>query len=264
MNLLNFGLAGKVCLVAGGGQGMGKSCVLALAEAGVKVACVDLDERRARNVADEALAAGGEVFPLAANVCKQAEIERSLKAIVAHWGPIDLCVDNVGTPSRGPLLEQTEEQFDQMVDICLRHQFLLARDVARHMSELRRTGAYVSISSISGNTAAPFHGLYGAMKAAVSALVKTLAFELGPLGIRVNAVAPGCIGGPRYLIDHDDALLRAREAIIPLRRIGTGDDVAKVVVFLLSDLASYVSGQIINVDGGVSVRLPVPMAGELN
>ncbi len=247
--MLALGLNDKVALVAGSGPGLGRSCALGLAEAGAAVACVDLERARAETVADEIRSSGGAAIAVGADLRHSAEADATVAEIVDTLGRLDVVVDVIGEIRYGEIVNLTDEDFDYSVDAVLRQYFNLARAAARHLVAQGTGGSMVAISSVSGMASAPFHAPYGAAKAGMLSLTRSLAIELAPAAIRVNAIAPGSIATPRVL-----ERLGGRASRAPLGRMGEPDEVAKVVVFLASELASYVSGETIAVDGAATAQ----------
>jgi 3-oxoacyl-[acyl-carrier protein] reductase len=252
--LLDFGLAGKRALVAGAGQGIGLACALALREAGAEVACLDNDATRAAAAADTV---GGPA--LVADARRRDDVERVVAETVDALGGIDVCVDIIGEARWGRLLDFTDEDWDASFDLVIRHVFLLAQAAGRRMVEQGTGGSFVAIASVSGLTGAPGHGPYGAAKAGVIGLVKTLALELAGDGIRVNAVAPGAVLTPRVLERASAERLAEGAKAIPLGRQAQPEEIAKAAVFLASDLASYITGQTLVADGGATAQFPLSL-----
>jgi NAD(P)-dependent dehydrogenase (short-subunit alcohol dehydrogenase family) len=183
--------------------------------------------------------------------------------VVADFGPIDVLVNNAGIVRFGPLLDIDSDAFRAVVDVNLVGTFLMSREAARAWATADRPGRIVNITSMNGVAAGPNAGAYGSTKAGVALLTSQMALEWGHLGIRVNAVAPGLIdAGMSEPIYADPSTRQARESKVPLRRLGTADDIASVVMFLASPDASYIHGQNIVVDGGVTgsviAHLPRP------
>jgi 3-oxoacyl-[acyl-carrier protein] reductase len=252
--VLDLGLAGKRAIVAGAGQGIGRACALALHEAGARVACVDNDDGRAQAVAREV-----DGLPLVIDVRRRDDVEGAVAATVAELGGLDVCVDIIGEARWGTLLEATEEDWDASFDLVLRHVFFFAQAAGRAMVDGGTGGAFVAVASVSGLTGAPGHGPYGAAKAGLIALVKTLALELASAGVRVNAVAPGAVLTPRILEQTSAERLAAGAKAIPLGRQAEPEEIAKAITFLASDLASYVTGQTLAVDGGATAQFPLSL-----
>lgn len=258
--MTDLGLAGARALVAGAGQGIGRATALLLAEAGARVACMDVDGERRDAVVDELRAGGAEAVAVAGDLLVRADVDAAVASTVDAFGGLDVAVDIVGVARWNPVLDLTDDDWDQSFDLVLRHVFFLAQAAGRVMVE-GGGGALVSIASVSGLFAAPTHAAYGAAKAGLVSLTKTLAVELAPHGVRVNAVAPGAVRTPRVL----ERLTPEREAAssksIPLGRMAEPHDIAGAVLFLCSDLARYVTGQTLVVDGGASVKFPLSLGG---
>jgi len=257
--MLDLGLRGKAALVAGAGRGIGRACVLALVEAGASVACFDVDAERGRAVADEARAAGGSAIAIGGDARRRDDVEAAVAATDAAFGALDVAIDVIGEARWGRALDLTDADWDESFDLVLRHVFHLVQASGRRMVAAGHGGAIVSIASVSGLFAAPLHAAYGAAKAGLVALTKTLAVELAGARIRVNTVAPGAILTPRLLAMTTPERRAESAAAIPLARLGEPEEIARAAVFLASDLASYVTGQTLVVDGGASVKFPLSL-----
>lgn len=244
-----FGLAGRTILVIGGGQGMGEATVRLLARLGADVAILDLESARAERVAGEAERAGVRALPIAADVTDAAALTAAIEQAERALGPLDGMATVVGMAAWSSVLDTTEEIWDLDHARNLRYFFVAAREVARRLIARGAPGSIVAVSSIDGLRSAPNHASYGAAKAGLVNLVKTMASEWGDLGIRVNAVVPGGIVTPRLPLV-DAAKERESMALLPMRRRGTVDDIAKAIVYLLSDMSPYVTGHPLAVDGG--------------
>ena len=256
--MVDLGLAGKRALVAGAGQGIGRATALLLAAAGARVACMDHDEARRAAIVKEVQAAGVEAIGIGGDVRERAAVDAAVAATVQAFGGIDVAVDIVGEARWNPALQQTDADWDESFALVLRHVFHLFQAAGTQMVE-QRAGALVAVASVSGLFAAPFHAAYGAAKAGLVSLVKTFAVELAPHGVRVNAVAPGAVRTPRLLAITTDERRAESARTIPLRRMGEPEEIASVVAFLASDLASYVTGQTVVADGGASVKFPLSL-----
>jgi len=234
----------KTAIVTGAAGDIGAAIAGVLAGAGYKVGVLDLDEARVREVASKIAGA----MPLVASVTDEASVEAALDA----FGAIpDLVVNNAGIVRFGYLLDQSLEDFRRVLDVDLVGIFVVARACARRMVT-RGSGAIVNITSIGGMATGTNAGSYPAAKAGAAKLTEQMALEWGPQGIRVNAIAPGFIDGGMSAGFFKDPKIRARRGnAVPLRRLGTPEDVAQAVLFLGSDAASYISGQHVAVDGGV-------------
>lgn len=245
--------------MTGAAAGLGACIAERAARAGYRVGVLDLSRE-----ATEARAASIEgAVPLVADVSDEAAVEAALDA----FGAVpDLLVNNAGIVRFGPLLDLTALDWRAVVDVNLTGTFVVARAAAARMLGVGR-GCIVNVTSMNGIAPGPNAGAYGATKAAVALLTQQMALEWGPLGLRVNAVAPGLIdGGMSAPIYADAEIRRARESKVPLGRLGVPDDIANAVLFLASDEASYVTGQNLLVDGGVTMgiigQLPRPQSLE--
>jgi len=248
-------LDGRRFVVLGAGQGIGRQTVHALASVGAHVACVDVETARAREVADEV---GG--VAVVGDATRRDDAERLFDEATAALGGLDGVVDIIGMARYASVLEVDDDDWAWHFDIVLRHAYLAVQLAGRHLAA-GSGGVLAFVASVSGLTSAPRHAAYGAAKAGLMSLVRSAAVELGPAGVRVNAVAPGVVWTPRV-----SALLGAdgearNVANTPLRRVAQPADIAAALLFLCSDLASYVTGQTLVVDGGVGAKFPYPMAG---
>jgi NAD(P)-dependent dehydrogenase (short-subunit alcohol dehydrogenase family) len=241
-------LTGRRILVIGAGNGMGRQTAHALAANGADLVCVDRDADLAREIAEEV---GG--IGIAADMTRRDEVQRVVDASREGTGRLDGLVDVVGMARWGDLLSIDDEAWDFQFDVCLRHAFLAMQIAGRAMKETGG-GTMAFVSSISGISAAPNHAAYGAAKAGLMALVRSGAVELGPVGIRVNAVAPGGTATPRILeITAKDEMARS-EGLIPTGRFNKPSEIASALLFLSSDLSGNITGQTLVVDGGVTAR----------
>lgn len=245
-----LGLKGKTAIIWGGGQGMGESSARHLGRAGCRLAVVDMHAARAEEVAARLVELGFEAKGIVADITDESEVERATDEAEAAFGPIDIMVTIVGASSWKPLLDVTEADWNREIDLNLKSVLYSARAAARRMLASGRSGVIIAVNSVSGVTSAPFHAPYGAAKAGLINLVRSMAVEWGP-GIRINAIAPGSIITQRLprkeSEDDPNSPFRRR---IPLQRRGTTDEIGKGVLFLASDLSSYVTGQTVPVDGG--------------
>jgi len=246
-------LDGRRFVVLGAGQGIGRQASHALASVGARVACVDVDPDLASDIASEV-----NGIAISGNAFERADVERMFADAADQLGGIDGVVDIIGMARYADLTEMSDEDWDWHFDIVLRHAFLAMQYGGRAM-KAAGGGAMVFVASVSGITSAPRHSAYGAAKAGLMSLVRTGAVELGPFGIRVNAVAPGVVWTPRVsAFMGEDGRVR-NVANTPLRRVAQPADIAAALLFLVSDLAGYVTGQTLAVDGGVGAKFPYPM-----
>jgi 3-oxoacyl-[acyl-carrier protein] reductase len=247
--MVGISLAGKAALVTGGSRGIGRAIAEMLARAGAQVALsYHRDEAAAREVLDSISGAGGRAIAIAADLADWSEAERLVRAAVESFGPVDILVVNHGIWKRAPIHSMSEAQWDETAQINLKGAVALCRYAAAVMRE-RRSGSIVLISSTAGQRGEPEHSHYAATKGALISMTKSLAPELSPFGIRVNCVAPGWV--ETDMIQSALATRRADiEGLIPLGRVGKPEEIAGAVLFLVSDLSTFVTGEILNVNGG--------------
>ena len=234
-------------IVTGGASGLGADVAAAARVAGFRVGVVDVDQP------------SHDVDWLPASVAD----EPAVVAAIERFGTPDIVVNNAGIVRFGPLAEHDVEDFRVVLDVNLVGAFVVARAAARRWMAEQRPGCIINVTSMNGMAAGPNAGAYGASKAGLALLTSQMALEWGPAGIRVNAVAPGLIdAGMSSPIYADSTTRHARESKVPLGRLGTATDISRVVLFLASDAASYIHGQNIAVDGGVTgsiiANLPRP------
>ncbi len=258
--MIELGLQGKRAMVAGAGHrpprpGIGRAAALALAEGGARVACLDLDAGRAKAVAEEIQAKGGEAIAVQADVTDRASVESVVGEVVDAFGGLDIVVDIIGEARWGSVLEFTDEDWDWSIATNLRQAFLILQAGGKQMVSQGTQGAMAVVGSVDALFAAVNHVAYGAAKGGLVNMVKTFATELGPHGIRVNAVLPGAVGN-----ESDPNEPPTFGGPMQPHRHPNQEDIAKALTFFVSDLASAVSGQALAVDGGASVKSPWGMA----
>jgi len=246
-------LDGRGVVVVGAGQGIGRQTAHALGTAGARVFCIDNQEQLAKEIADEV---GG--VPWVCDARERADVDAAVTAAQAELGRIHGLVDIVGMARYMDLLDTDDEAWDWTFGMVLRHAFLFSQAAGRSMAAAGG-GAMVFVASVSGITSAPRHAAYGAAKAGLMSWVRSTAVELGPSGVRANAVAPGMVWTPRISALVPEELKRRNEENTPLRRVAIPADIAAAALFLTSDLSSYVNGQTLVVDGGVGVEFPYAM-----
>jgi NAD(P)-dependent dehydrogenase (short-subunit alcohol dehydrogenase family) len=246
-----FSLAGRVALVTGGSRGIGRSVSLALAEAGARVAVSSRKHAACIQVAEEIAAAGGEAMAIAANAGRLEDARRAVEAVMERWGRLDVLVNNAAAnPEFGPLLQHSEGAIEKTLEVNLRGPIRFLREaVTAWMGG--HGGSVVNVASIAGLRGDPMMGAYAASKAALVSVTRTLARELGSMGIRVNAIAPGVVRTDfaRVLVETPEISERIL-AQSALGRVADPDEIAGPVLWLASDAASYVTGAVILVDGG--------------
>jgi len=246
-------LTGKVALVTGASSGIGHATAKVLAECGASISVnYHRNETGAEDARAQIVAAGGRAIAVRADVTRAVDVLTLVESTVKELGPIDILVNNAGSlVERLKVLEMTEEQWDEVIDLNLKSAFLCSKAVAGGMME-RKTGAIVNVSSIAGRTGGALGSAhYSSAKGGLIAFTKGLAKELGPHGVRVNAVSPGVIDTPFHQQFSTPEVMKAYVSMIPLGRIGTPAEVGKVIAFLASDAASFLAGETIEINGGM-------------
>ncbi|MCF6095813.1 3-oxoacyl-[acyl-carrier-protein] reductase [Thermovorax subterraneus] len=246
-------LSGKVCLVTGGSRGIGRSISIKLARLGAKVVInYKSNEELAKKVVSEIESLNGEALAFIADVADYEEASRMVEEIYEKFGRIDILVNNAGITRDGLILRMSEKDWDDVINTNLKGIFNTTKNAVRYMVK-QRWGRIITISSIVGLYGNPGQANYAAAKAGIIGFTKSLAKELGSRGITVNAVAPGFIRTDMTA----EIIMKSKEASIiekiPLRRLGEPDDVANLVAFLASEEANYITGQIIAIDGGLTL-----------
>ncbi len=243
-------LKNKVAIVTGGGRGIGLAIALAFAREGAHVAICDVNASLLDTARAEIEALGGRGLALRADVADKAQVSRMVGDVLRELGTIDILVNNAGIYEVLPIEEITEEQWERTLAVNLKGVFLCSQAVMGHMKR-QRSGRIVNMASVAGKTGGQLAGAhYSASKAGVMCFTKSLAREVAPYGITVNAVAPGRIDTPMIRIASDEEN-EALRAATPLGRLGKPEDVARAVVFLASDEASFITGEILDVNGGL-------------
>jgi len=248
-------LDGGPFVLLGAGNGIGRQTAHALSACGARVLCVDVDKARA-----EAVAAETDGVAYVADVTRRTAMKDLFAHAARELGPVGGVVDIVGMARYAALDALDDQAWDWHFDLVLRHAWLAVQYGGAAVAEAGG-GPLVFVASVSGLTAAPLHAAYGAAKAGLVSLVRSAAVELGPRGVRVNAVAPGAVWTPRVagLLGEEGRRRNAENA--PLGRMAEPSDIASALLFLASPLSSYVTGQTLVVDGGVTVKFPYPTIG---
>lgn len=243
----------KTMIVTGAGGGLGEQIALRASLAGYRVGLVDVDEQKVKAAAARISNAVG--------YRADASSESDIEGVLDQFGDVpDVLVNNAGIVRFGPLLEQSAESFQKVVDVNLVGCFITAKAVAKRMVK-RGSGSIINITSINAVHPGPGAGAYPASKAAVASLTQHMSLEWAPAGLRVNAIAPGFIdAGMSAPIYADPKVRKLRGGAVPLRRLGTADDIANAALFLASDQAAYINGHELVVDGGVinSILMQLP------
>jgi len=261
-----FSLAGKCVVVTGGGRGIGKGIARAMAAAGANVVITGRSPEPLRQTRQELELQGARVLVVQGDMNSMAHLADIVRSAQARFGYIDGWVNNAGSADPGdvgPLINVTEAQYDRVVNLNMRSAFFACQAAARAMT---RGGSIINISSRSGSQPCPNTGHYGAAKAALENLTATMAVEWGHMNIRVNAVAPGVVSTEKHEegVGSMTSESRRRRQIetVPLRRLGHVDDVAHLCVYFASDEAAWVTGQVVQVNGGS--RIPVGLLSYLH
>lgn len=245
-------LKNKIALITGAGRGIGRAIAIALAKEGAEVVInYNGSEERAKEVKQTIEENGGKASIYKCNVSDFVACEAMIKDIVKEYGHLDILVNNAGITKDGLIMKMKEEDFDSVLNVNLKGTFNTIRHSARQMLK-QRSGKIINISSVSGILGNAGQANYAASKAGVIGLTKTMARELGSRGITVNAIAPGFVDTEMTEILSEELKENACKQII-LGRFGKPEDIANTAVFLASDKADYITGQVISVDGGMNV-----------
>lgn len=254
-----FDLSDKVAAVTGGGRGIGRGISRCLAAAGARVLVCGRDPEPLKETVEEIAGQGGQARAIPADITNPGDVDAVIRVATEELGSLDVWVNNAGSARSedvGPLLETTESGWDAVVDLNLKWTFFACQAAARAM-RAQGAGSIINISSRAGSFPNPLTGQYGAAKAAMESLTATMAVEWGYLGIRVNAVAPGVVlterntepGGTMYKEERRERQIE----LVPLGRLGHVDDVGWMCVYLASEEAGWVSGEVITLNGGSRV-----------
>lgn len=248
----SYGLTGRTALITGAASGIGRATAVLLAEAGAAVHCADRDEQGLAETAALIAKAGGAATTHPLDVTDRAAV----RAAVGAAGPLDITAAIAGIMHTSSVLETTDEDLDRVLDINFKGVLRTCQEAARAMIAAGRPGSIVTMASGAVDAAQPGLLCYSAAKAAVVQLTKTLATEAGPHGIRVNAVAPGWVRTPmtgRHAPEVQEQTEATMVRMSPLRRVGEPEDIAQAVLYLASDASSFMTGQILRPNGGVSM-----------
>ncbi len=243
---ISFGLAGRVCIVTGGAQGIGEACIRRFAREAARPVIADIDDKRG-----QALAAELGALYVHCDVGDKAQVDALVAQTMAAYGRIDVLVNNAGMFRAADFLDVTEADFDTVLRINLKGSFLAGQAVAREMARAGK-GSIVNMSSVNGMLAIPTIASYNVSKGGINQLTRVMALALADKGIRVNAVAPGTIAtelAAKAVLTSDDARAKILSRT-PMKRLGEPSEIADTVAYLASDAASYITGEIVVVDGG--------------
>ncbi|UCG69366.1 MAG: 3-oxoacyl-[acyl-carrier-protein] reductase [Thermoplasmata archaeon] len=245
-------LKDKVALITGSGSGIGEATAMKFSEEGAKLIINDVNMESANNVAEKIKATGGEVLVLKADISKKDEVEGMIEQIIEHFGRLDILVNNAGVNRDAFVKKMTEEDWDTVITINLKGTFLCAQAAMNAMSK-QKYGKIINTSSI-GALGNPGQANYASSKCGVIGLTRTLALECARYNINVNCVAPGATKTP-MTAQIPKEIAEAITGKIPLKRFAEPEEIANLHLFLASDEASYITGQVIFVDGGISVGI---------
>ena len=246
-------LTGKTAIITGAASGIGRATARALAESGAAVTInYRRNEKDAEDLRKEITSNGGRAIAVQADVTIPADVQALVQRSTEEFGPVDILVNNAGSLiERLRILELTEQRWDEVMDLNLKSAFLCSKAVVPSMIE-RKTGAIINLSSIAGRNGGALGSIhYSTAKGGLITFTKGLAKELAPFGIRVNAVSPGVIDTPYHEQFSSPEMMKSYVNGIPLGRVGTAEEVAKVIAFLASDAASYLAGETIEINGGM-------------
>lgn len=242
-------LGDKVAIVTGAAQGIGRAIALLLAKEGAHLVVSDINLPKAQETAQEIEALGRKALPIQVNVVRLEDVEKMVTAVIEHFGRVDILVNNAGITRDRLILRMTEEDWDAVLDVNLKGTFNCTKAVLRHMAK-QKSGKIVSIASVVGEMGNAGQGNYAASKAGVIGFTKSMAREFAQRGININAVAPGYIE-TAMTEAIPEAAREEWKKWIPMQRFGQPEDVAQAVLFLVSEASSYITGQVLNVNGGI-------------
>ncbi len=241
----------KTAVVTGGSRGIGKATAVAFASEGANVLILDVMEDVGQETANEINSSGGNAFFMKVDVCDQSSLQKALDKAIEEHGKVDVLINNAGITADSSLKKMTEEQFDKVIAVNLKGVFNCTKIFGLHMAQNGK-GAIINASSIVAHYGNFCQTNYVATKTGVIGMTKVWARELGPKGVRVNAIAPGFVETDMIKTVPEEILEKLR-AQVPLKRLGSPEDIARAYLFLASDEASYINGAILNVDGGMVI-----------
>ncbi len=242
-------LRDKVAIITGSGRGIGREIARRFAEEGARVVVADVDRANAEATVRDINSAGHKAIGVHVDITNTGQLQKMVQETLDHFSRIDILVNNAGVGSNCPFLTTSLEEWEEQIRVNLTGTFLCAQSVARIMVG-QRSGRIVNVASISGQRGGQGRAAYGSAKAGVILLTKVMAVELAPLGINVNAVAPGPVVTEMSAGTHTEATRNSYRERIPLNRYGTEQEIAAAALFLGSDEAGFINGHILNVDGG--------------
>jgi len=244
-------LKNKVAIVTGSRRGIGKAIALEFAKEGADIVVADIDLKECQKAAAEIEKLGRKSIAVKCDVSRKKDVDLLVRKTIAKFGRVDILVNNAGIYHASPLIETKENEWDDVISVNLKSIFLCTQAAAIEMIKKKTKGTVVNITSIAGEVGFANSAAYCASKGGVKNITKELGLELAQYGIRVNAIGPGPIKTPMIsFIENDKKVLKQILSGIPLGRLGEPEEIAKAVLFLASDDASYITGQTLFVDGG--------------
>ena len=250
---MDLGFSDKVVFITGGGHGIGRAFALNFAAEGAAVAIAELDAQRAAATVGDIKEQGGKAVALPCDVSDREQVQAAVSQTLAEYGQLDILINNAVSPNLTGSLEELEDlDWDHNFDVNVKGSFYCFRAVAPYMKE-RRYGKVVSMASIVGRrgSAEPTSAAYSASKAGIIGLTATMARELGPYNINVNAIAPGSINTPRWRDARNQTQIDRTIQGTALKRLGEAEDIVGMALMLASDHASFITGQVVTIDGGM-------------
>jgi len=249
-----FDLTGKVALITGASKGIGMAIAELYAQAGARVVVSSRKQEAVDAVASEIKSKGGEALAVACNVGEAADIQKLIDATVSAYGTIDILVNNAAAnPSFGPVVETSESSFDKIISVNVKGPFELAKKVYPLM-KAKKSGSVINISSVGGLRPEPGLGIYSMSKAALISLTKVMAKEWGDDNIRVNVICPGLIKTKfSEALWSNEKIMNTMMKMLPIKRVGTPEEIAALALYLASDASSYSTGSVFTADGGFTI-----------
>ena len=251
MEGLTVDLSEKTAIVTGASQGLGQSVAVALGQAGARVACVARNAEKLKETVDTITAAGGQAEAFACDVTDRESVDKVVEHIADDWGGIDILVNNAGITRDTLLPRMSDDDWDAVINTNLKGMFLFSRAASRHMMSKKRTGRIINMASVAGVIGNAGQTNYSASKAGMIGFTRSLSKELAGRKVTVNAVAPGFIESDMTKALGDSMLDQVKKNI-PAKRLGVPEDISATVLFLASPAASYITGQCLVVDGGLT------------
>jgi NAD(P)-dependent dehydrogenase (short-subunit alcohol dehydrogenase family) len=246
-------LAGEVAIVTGGSQGIGQAVASRLAAEGAAVAILARTAQNVSRATDELLARGAQAMGVPCDVTDRAQVHSAVEQVVSKFGRVTVLINHAGLFKHAPFVDMTDEMWDEIIRVNLTGMFIVGQEVARQMVAQGLGGRIVNMSSVAGRIAHSDQTAYGVTKAGIESMTRSMAMDLAPYGIIVNAVAPGTIETPFSVGNLSEEAVAKRVGRIPLGRLGLPEEVAAVIAMLASRDAAYVTGAVLAIDGGLTV-----------